>query len=280
MDCETPVSTTLTGGIDMTSGIVTRKRRYNPTQTAFNIKDQVSNSPSTASNFSVSDSANVLTTSSEETETKIEPSKAEEIIQSTVEGTIDTIAHLAVYESTEEDELQKEAAELEAVTATIAAGLEPSEIEQMEASINDRPLCDLPPPPPPPSSIVIDTSDMNTSESAPLSNTESSINTISLNASVQQQPINCIKKLIDIRNEVCLRAFFSIKNLVSIFKFFKISKRRNALTNKHVELKLPSNIQDFALYKKSYLIRSNQDAKHAIPFVSYLKSEFLIKRTK
>ena len=37
---------------------------------------------------------------------------------------------------------------------------------------------------------------------------------------------------------------------------------------KQVDLKLPLNINEFTLYKKSYLIKNNRDAKQSIPFVS------------
>lgn len=65
----------------------------------------------------------------------------------------------------------------------------------------------------------------------------------------QQQVSNCIKKFLDLRHD--------------------LNKRRDdSMETHHHEVKLPKNYQDFVLFKKNYLIRSNKDIRQSIPSVS------------
>ncbi len=59
---------------------------------------------------------------------------------------------------------------------------------------------------------------------------------------------NCIKKFIDLRNE--------------------ITKKRDDAMDIRNEIKLPKNYQDFILFKKNYLIKSNKQVRQSISFVS------------
>lgn len=58
---------------------------------------------------------------------------------------------------------------------------------------------------------------------------------------------NCIKKYLEIRNEV--------------------SRRRTAQMQSSSDLKLPKSLHEFLLIKKNYLIRPNRDVRQSIPFL-------------
>ena len=63
-----------------------------------------------------------------------------------------------------------------------------------------------------------------------------------------QVPVaNCIRKFGEIRSE--------------------IAKRRDTQMQKRVDLKLPKNFGEFLLCRKTYLIRTNRDARQTVPFV-------------
>ncbi len=68
-----------------------------------------------------------------------------------------------------------------------------------------------------------------------------------------QQPsvlYNCIRKFLDLRNE--------------------ISKKRDTSMEMRYEVKMPKNYQDFTLFKKNYLIKSNKEVRQSISFVGLL----------
>ena len=60
---------------------------------------------------------------------------------------------------------------------------------------------------------------------------------------------NCIQKFLGLRDD--------------------LKRRREALMQTKLNVKLPKNFGEFFMYKKSYLIKNNKDAQKSIPFVSY-----------
>lgn len=73
----------------------------------------------------------------------------------------------------------------------------------------------------------------------------------------QPSLFNCIKKFVDLRNDV--------------------TKRREMLMQTKIDVKLPKNFNEFILNRKSYLIRSNKEARKLIPFVRYFFTIFKIE---
>lgn len=59
---------------------------------------------------------------------------------------------------------------------------------------------------------------------------------------------NCIQKILDLRND--------------------LARRREALMQTKLNVKLPKNFNEFFMYKKTYLIKNNKEAQKSIPFVS------------
>jgi hypothetical protein len=79
-----------------------------------------------------------------------------------------------------------------------------------------------------------------------------SLDTSSSSESNKEQVVNCIKRFVDIRQE--------------------IAKKRDSLMQKHnSDLRIPKNFQDFLIRKRTYLIKSNKDLKQSIPYVSIFR---------
>jgi len=65
-------------------------------------------------------------------------------------------------------------------------------------------------------------------------------------ACVNPPLFNCIKKFVDLRQDV--------------------TRRREALMQSKIDVRLPKNFSEFIISRKSYLIRSNKEAQKAVPF--------------
>jgi len=64
--------------------------------------------------------------------------------------------------------------------------------------------------------------------------------------SINPSLFNCIKKFVDLRQDV--------------------TKRREALIQSKIDVRLPKNFNEFIISRKSYLIKGNKEAQKAVPF--------------
>lgn len=87
------------------------------------------------------------------------------------------------------------------------------------------------------------------------SSIDSAVSVVSVDQAVatcatQSIVYNCIKKFIDLRND--------------------LNKKRDESMETHFDIKLPKNYNDFTVFKKNYLIKSNKDVRQSISFVSLI----------
>ena len=102
---------------------------------------------------------------------------------------------------------------------------------------------------------LIKISNQYSSNESSNSSIDSAVSVVSVDQAVatcapQSIVYNCIKKFIDLRND--------------------LNKKRDESMETHFDIKLPKNYNDFTVFKKNYLIKSNKDVRQSISFVSLI----------
>jgi hypothetical protein len=96
--------------------------------------------------------------------------------------------------------------------------------------------------------VIASTTSNSTSEqvNSQSNTTTSLVNPTNTESILNLKPASCIKKYLEIKNDLL--------------------KRRDSLIKTHIELRYPNNFKEFFLNKKNYLIRQNKDIQQTIPF--------------